>query len=108
MAFLTMPLTENYPWYSFTCTLEGATYTIECAFNTRANRWYMTLGDAVGNIIVAGVPLLIERDLLAAYRYLPIPPGNFVALDNSGQGQEPTLGSFLLDHVLLYVEKGTL
>ena len=108
MAILTMPLTEDYPWYSFPCTLEGATYMFEMAFNTRANRWYMTLGDAIGSTLVAGVPILIERDILASYRHLAIPPGNFVALDNSGQNQEPSLGSFLLDHVLLYVEAGTL
>lgn len=107
MAILTLPLDEDAPWYSFSTTLEAVTYTFEMAYNTRAKRWYLSVGDAIGTVLVAGVPILIERDLLAAYRHLPIPPGSFVALDTSGQGQQPTLGSFLLNHILYYIETGT-
>ncbi|RYF09310.1 MAG: hypothetical protein EOO40_07125 [Deltaproteobacteria bacterium] len=104
MALLAIPLDENLPWYSFSITLENQAYTFEVAYNTRANRWMLSISDAADNLILAGIPLLIERDLLRPYRTLRLPPGSLVVLDNTGQGQEPTLGSFLLNHTLYYLE----
>ena len=108
MAAIPIALNEDYPWYSFSVTLENVTYTFTVAFNTRANRWYLSIGDAVGNQIVAGFPLLIGRDLLAAYRTQAVPPGYLFAFDTSGQGLQPTAASFLTDHQLVYFETGTL
>lgn len=107
MAYLELPVDQDAPWYTFTTTLEGATYTIEMAFNTRAQRWMMTLGDATGTAVICGLPIVIERDILSGLRYLPVPPGYIVAFDLSGQQQQPVAGSFLLNHKLFYIEKGT-
>lgn len=107
MALLQMPLDQNDPWYTFTCTLERVSYTFELAINTRADRWMMTIGDALGTPVVSSIPLLIQRDLLGPFRTYAVPPGIFFVLDNSGQMREPTAGSFLLDHVLYYQESTT-
>jgi hypothetical protein len=104
MALLTIPLTDNVPWYTFTTTLEGATYGFEMCFNSRANRWMLSLSDATGTLLVASIVLLIERDLLRPYRTYKVPPGNLVVLDNTGFGQQPSQGSFLLNHSLYYLE----
>lgn len=108
MAAITIPLNEDYPWYSFSVTLENVTYTLTMAFNTRANRWYLSIGDAIGNAVVAGFPLLINRDMLASYRTLAVPPGYLFVFDTSGQSLQPGPASFLTDHRLVYFETGTL
>lgn len=107
MAILTLPVAQNAPWYDFTTTLDAAFYTLEMAFNTRANRWMLSIGDATGAPVLCGLPVVIERDLLAGLRYLPVPAGAIIALDQSGQRQQPVAGSFLLNHRLYYIEKGT-
>lgn len=107
MAILTLPVDQDAPWYQFTITLDDASYTIEMAFNTRAERWMLTLSDAVGTPVVASIPVLIQRDLLSPFRTLAVPPGYLIAGDTTGQQQQPTLGSFLLNHRLYYVEEGT-
>lgn len=104
MALLTLPLTQSLPWYSFTIQLDGASYVLEFYYNTRASRWRMNILDPTQTPLVMGLPLTIGRDLTDSYRYLKIPPGVFFALDDTGDGTQPTLGSFLLDHSLYYWE----
>lgn len=99
----TIPLDENLPDYSFSCTLDGASYTLRAYYNTRARRWRLNILDISENPVLMGIPLTIGRDLTAGLRYLQIPPGVFMALDDTGDGTQPTLGSFLLDHSLYYL-----
>ena len=101
---LQLPLDQNFPWYSFALTLENATYTFELYFNSRAQRWRMSILDSLENPILLGIPLSLGRDLTGPYRYLPLPPGQFCVLDASGKRTEAGLGAFLLDHALYYLE----
>lgn len=107
MAIITLPLAQNTPWYDFSMPLDQTTYTVEMAFNTRANRWMLTLGDVSGSPIVYNLPVVIQRDLLLGLHHLPVPPGYLVAIDLSGQNTQPDAGAFLLNHRLYYIEKGT-
>jgi hypothetical protein len=99
----TVPLDEQLPWYQFPITLDSVTYNLELYLNNRASRWMLNIRDVSGNIVLAGIPLLIERPLTQPYTYLAIPSGIFVATDNTGNGAQPTAASFLLDHTLYYV-----
>lgn len=100
-AYFKIPATR-VPWSSFTTTLSGATYTLELRYNSRMSRWMLTIGDAVGKTIVAGLPLLNQRELLRQYPNLPVPVGPLWVVDRSGTGAQPTLASFLVDHDLVY------
>lgn len=99
-----LPLNQSAPWYEFQATLEAATYTFEIYFNTRAQRWRMSIRDSGGRALLVGIPLLIRRDLTGPYHYLGIPPGALFAIDDTGDRTEPTLSSFLIDHTLYYLE----
>lgn len=103
-AIVRMPLDQNLPWYSVQVTLEGATYTFEFYFNSRAGQWRMSILDTLENPILQGIPLTLGRDLTGPYGHLPIPPGGFCVLDRSGKKAEAGLGAFLLDHSLFYLE----
>lgn len=104
MATLKLPCANSLPWYNFTLSLSGARYIFEMQFNTRSDRYYLSLYDAGGQVIVLGVPLLTGRALLDQYRTRPVPPGSLFVVDTTGQEQPPTLGSFATTHALLYVE----
>lgn len=107
MSILVVPLTQDLPWYTFTTSLDGISYTLEVQYNVRSERWYMSIADAIGTPVVSGIPLLINRDLLAPYRTYDVPAGGMVVIDNTGADAEPTLDSFLTTHALYYVEPGT-
>jgi hypothetical protein len=107
MALLKMPLSQNLPWYSFTSTLDNATYQFELSYNDRSGRWNLSLQDVTGADIVSGLVLLNGIDLLAYVRHLAVPPGILMVLNDTGADDEPTLGSFLTTHSLYYVEAGT-
>lgn len=99
-----LPMGQNLPSFSFTSTLSSVAYTFNAYFNTRAGRWMLDILDVTLTPILMGVPLLIDRDLLAQYPTLPLPPGGLFVIDESGQQNQPSLGAFLIDHSLVYLE----
>lgn len=96
-------LDQSVPWYSLQATLDLVTYTLEFAFNSRGGYWVMNVNDINDNPILSGVKLMVRRNLTAPYHTLALPPGDFVVVDDLGDGSEAGLGSFLLDHTLFYV-----
>jgi len=103
-SYTRIPLDQSAPWYTFSMSLGQVTYQFEVAYNTRSGIWALSLYDVANQPLLMSVPLLIRRDLTKAYHTLSIPPGALVCLDDTGDGSEPGLGSFLLDHTLYYVE----
>lgn len=103
-SILTIPVSNQLPWYKFKITLSGVIYTLNVRYNTRSSRWIMDILDSSGNQLLMGIPVLINRDLTAQYLYLSIPPGVFIPTDNTNQGNQATLYSFGLDHTLYYVD----
>jgi hypothetical protein len=101
--WLVIPLNQQQLWYTFSITLSQVLYNFEVRYNIRMARWILTISDAAQNVVVAGIPLLIDRDLLGQY-YLTyaIPSNPLLVSDDSGQELQATLSSFLTDHRCLY------
>lgn len=99
-----LPMGQNLPSFTFTTTLSNVAYTFNAYLNTRADRWMLDILDVTLTPILVGIPLLIDRDLLAQYPTLPLPPGGLFVIDESGKQTQPKAGSFLIDHTLLYLE----
>lgn len=99
-----IPLVQTLPWYAFSIALSGAQYTLEPRFNSRRDRWMLTILDAADQVLVAGIPLALGRDLLAPFRSLAVPPGILFVDDDTGRDLPATAASFLTDHTLYYVE----
>lgn len=104
MAVFNIPVDANLPWYDFRVTLSGVAYILEMRFNKRMQRWILSILDVARNPILTGIPVLINRALTSQYSTLAIPPGVLYATDNSGNGLQPTLASFLSDHSILYYD----
>lgn len=95
---------QNLPDYDFNVTLTGVRYNLHVRYNLRMDRWLLDIADAAGNLVVAGIVLLIQRSLTGQYTTLALPPGPLLAADLSGQNLQPTEASFLTDHALIYGE----
>lgn len=105
VAILTIPMPDGtLPWSEFRSSISGVIYTIRIRYNVRSQRYVMQIEDSSGNVILAGIPILIERSLIGQYPTLAIPPGVLFATDDSGQEQQPTQNSFGVDHTLWYLD----
>ncbi|WP_028353434.1 phage baseplate plug family protein [Bordetella petrii] len=60
--------------------LEGGTYFLRLSWNSEADLWVLGIENANNEVIIAGIALVPDTPLLAQYRYLPLPPGEIVAL----------------------------
>ena len=92
--------------YDFQIDLENVTYTLDFEFNERSGQWQMSIFDSVGeDLILGSVPILVNTSLLYPYRGIAnIPPGHFVAIDETGQGKNPNRANFGSDINLYYSE----
>ena len=66
---------------SQTVALDNTVYRMTFVFNTRRLAWDMTIGEQDGTIIVAGIKLLPQIDLLSRHRDIRLPKGLLYAID---------------------------
>lgn len=60
--------------------LDGVTYFLHLAWNSEAELWVLAVENAYNEVIVSGVAVVPDTPLLGAYRHLPVPAGDLVAL----------------------------
>lgn len=103
-----IPTNADFDWYSLTAAMDGVDYRLVCHWNTRDERWYLTVVDADGETLVAGIPLVVDYPLLSRFTIDGLPPGVLMALDTTGEGMEPEHDD-LGDRVrLIYIPQGDL
>lgn len=99
-----LPFSNDVPWYSFVVTLATVQYTFSMTYNTRMSRWILDIGDASGNLLLAGLPVLIDRNMNGQYFYLEIPQGTLFCVDDTNTDTEPTRLSFGLSNTGWYLD----
>ena len=108
MATLTIPCRPSVPHYQAQVALEGRTYTLTFRWNAREEAWFLSIGDAAGNIVLANRKVVLSFPLTSRFRLPGLPPGEFVAVDTTGRGQEAGLSDLGERVQLLYVEAASL
>jgi hypothetical protein len=78
-------------------------FTIRMRYNTRMQRWILDIADPANATILAGLPLLVERNVAGQYVMAGLPDGTIFVSDNTNQDEQATRDSFGLTHSLLYV-----
>lgn len=91
MSVFILPLKPDLPHYTFACELEGVSYGFEFRWNSRDAAWFMTIltGDDV--VIAAGIKVVLDFPLGVRRASALMPPGSFIAVDTTGQGEAPGL-----------------
>jgi len=109
MAYLEVPLRTDIYAYTQKTTIEGAVYTLGLRYNARMERWVLDVMNAAGEMLLAGVKLLINYPL--THRFVGsiegLPEGHFMIVDETGQERNPTRDDLGDDIKLIYVETGT-
>ena len=104
MATLELPVRSDIRSYTFTIDLEDRTYTLRFRFNERLGLWTMDIADAQDVDIALGIPIQTDVDMFSQIIDTDLPPGNFVAIDETGEGRDAGEDDLGNDVKLFYVE----
>jgi len=109
MAYLEVPLRTDIYAYTQKTTIEEVVYTLGLRYNARMERWVLDIMDAAGEMLLAGVKLLINYPLTRRFvgSIEGLPEGHFMIVDETGQERNPTRDDLGDDIKLIYVETGT-
>jgi len=78
---LEVPIASLNAKNSQTVALDNVVYRLTFVFNTRCLAWHMDIATQDGTIIVAGIKLMPQIDLLFRHKDTRLPPGRLFAVD---------------------------
>ena len=97
---ITLPTRTDLPRYNFRLVLDEKTFDFHFEWNDRAGAWFLDIYDAVNELLVSGVRVVVGYPFLQKYMYRGVPEGLLQAIDTSDQGLDAGLAD-LGERVLL-------
>lgn len=82
--------------------LDGRDYVITLQWNQRLARWSMDIADQDGDMIAAGIVLVVDFPLLSLVTDERTPPGTLAVIDLQTPRIDPTLDSLGTRHLVAY------
>lgn len=83
-----LPIRARVEASRFEIELDGAVYLFRFLWNARAESWSATIAHASGAPIVSGVRVCADSAIFDS-SVDGLPPGDFVVVDNGGEGVDP-------------------
>ncbi len=99
-----IPVRSDFPAFSFQIDLEEIPFTLTFQFNDRIERWVMDIGDEEGVDILTGIPVHTGVPLIDEFVKDKLPPGEFIAVDETGMDRDAGRNDLGNEVKLLYVE----
>jgi len=99
-----MPVRSDIPAYDMQVELESRLYNMTVRYDTRMSRWILDIYDENSSPIIVGVPILTKIPLLRRFKDTRLPPGDLIALDESGEDKQAARDDLGNDVKLFYVE----
>lgn len=103
-----IPLVHDRPHYTQQVELDGSTFGLELQWNFREEAWYLSLADSEGQVIVAGVKLVVGFPLMTRSKDARMPRGLFQAQDTTGGSADPGFADLGARVQLYYFAAGEL
>lgn len=104
MATIIIPARNDLPAYKFKITLDAVVYTLDFNFNSRSQLWNMSISDQSENLIIGDIPILTDTPLTDQYVVDGIPPGRFIALDETGKHRSANKNNLGTEIKIFYQE----
>lgn len=92
------------PHYVQRTALDGVEYELRFDWNQREQRWYLRIADADGDVIAGDIKIVSGWPLLRRRRDDRLPPGALMAVDQTGNGEDPGLTELGERVLLLYFD----
>lgn len=102
---LGIPLTSSFDDYDFSINLDGTIYLLNVRWNSRIEKWTISIGLEDGTELVGERPIIADWPPFARFRSTSLPKGELMFIDTSGKNQDPghdDLGSRV---ILVYLEE---
>ncbi len=81
--------TSDVPFYTQRTDLGRLDYLLTFVYNQREACWYLTLADIQETVLVSGVKIVCDWDLLQQKSDLRLPPGFLMAISNTLDNTPP-------------------
>lgn len=85
---VTIPI-QDAPDFIETVTLDGKPYTFRFRFNYRQQYWSLEIATPAGEILLAGVKLVCNWELIGMYPGRGLPPGYLAVIDPTSETGHP-------------------
>jgi hypothetical protein len=69
--------------YSEELTLDEAQFRFALRYNKRGDFWVLDIADREGNMVIAGIKVVMAYELIRQYHYAAIPPGALATVDTA-------------------------
>lgn len=73
-----------YPSFTEQVTIENVVYNLRFDFNSRGEYWVLTFSDTDGNILLDGIKIVLDFELIERFPGHDLPEGNLFAIDTTG------------------------
>lgn len=104
---LLIPIFKGEPLYNERVKLEDRDYIFRFDWAGRESRFYMSISDSEGVLLLSGVKLVANWPLLIRHRFnAALPPGEIFAFDFELGGIPPVLEDFGTRVQLYYYQSG--
>lgn len=87
MATIEIPVNGNLSSQVMSIPLDGVRYTLRVYYVFREQSWTLDILTDRGTDILTGIKLVPDWPLISRYQVANKPPGEFYAVDTSGQGR---------------------
>lgn len=104
MAILEIPVRADLPSYEFKQEIEAVIYTFKFRWNDRMSKWFFSIADEENVELLSGIPVQTNVDIKGRFRQTTLPPGRFLAYDETGKGRDPDRSNFGSEIKFLYEE----
>ena len=108
MSIFDMPTRPELPNYTFRTFLDGTPFRFTLIFNSRAQRWYISLFDDEGNAVRTSMPAVTEWLLLSSVVTDNRPLGDLAVIPQGQDDSEPLLGQLGNTALLDYLDQAEL
>jgi hypothetical protein len=82
-----IPLTNELVSYIFEIALDNQTFKFDVYYNSRLNRWILSIFNLNNEPILCGIPLLVASPLIQRFRLKEL-EGEFILVNNKNPFEE--------------------
>lgn len=76
---------KNFPAFVERVAIDGVPYRLRFWWNTTGEYWTMQILSATGSVILSGIKLVLNYELIHDFAWLGGPPGELYAVDPTGE-----------------------